>query len=165
MKSIELTTERLTEKTKLLEKTKAGARLLLPAEGGGILLPECIRSQERYLTFFLTVQEEHSMAFNWNFYRKGETEAAFTVRFGILGGVRSRICLDLDWTDAHALFPEAAAGQQKVVCHGGRVDRSELERIELVGLPCFHEVHAVFEQLELTEHYPEPGPRPIRLHE
>ena len=155
MKQIEITSERLTKGTELLEKTGAGASLLLPADGGGILLPECIQSGERYLTFFLTVQEEHSMAFNWNFYRKGETEPAFTTRFGILGGVRSRICLDLGWTDAHALFPEASAGQQKVVCHGCRVDRSEIERVELVGLPCFHEVHAVFEELELTEQYPD----------
>ena len=64
MKQIEITSERLTKGTELLEKTGAGASLLLPADGGGILLPECIQSGERYLTFFLTVQEEHSMAFN-----------------------------------------------------------------------------------------------------
>ena len=62
MKQIEITSERLTEGTELLEKAGAGASLLLPADGGGILLPECIQSGERYLTFFLTVQEEHSMA-------------------------------------------------------------------------------------------------------
>ncbi len=38
MKQIEITSERLTEGTELLEKAGAGASLLLPAEGGGILL-------------------------------------------------------------------------------------------------------------------------------
>ena len=44
MKQIEITSERLTEGTELLEKAGAGASLLLPADGGGILLPECIQS-------------------------------------------------------------------------------------------------------------------------
>lgn len=55
MKQIEITSERLTGGTELLEKKGAGACLLLPAGGGGMLLPECVQFKERYLTFFLTV--------------------------------------------------------------------------------------------------------------
>ena len=158
MRALKITKERLTEGVRLLEERENGATLLLPAKGGGITVPECLEKSGRYLTFFLTVQEAHSMAFNWNFYKKGEKEPAFTTRFGILGGVRARICLDLNWTDAHALFPEACAGQQKIVCHGCRVELSEIERIELVGLSCFHDVTAVLEQMELTDEYPSDFP-------
>ena len=37
--------------------------LCLPAQGGGFLVNEIAQTQERYLNLTLTVQEEHSMAF------------------------------------------------------------------------------------------------------
>lgn len=134
--------------------------LVLPKQGGGILLPECIRTEKRYLTFFQTVEENHSTAFQWNFYVEGETEPAFLVRFGILGGVRSKICLDLNWTDAGVLFPGSTVGQQKVVCHGRRITGDETVRVELVGLPCFHEVKIRLEDLTLTDEFPDSFPIP-----
>lgn len=154
MKPITIDQTRLTDKVVLQKRENDSVTLLLPAKGGGIYLPECMQCSERYLTFFLTNEEDHSMAFNMLFYCRGEKEAAFTVRFGILGQVRSRICVDLNWTDAHALFPESTAGQQKVVCHGRRIEKEEIERVELVSLPCFHEVTVKLEQTELTDEYP-----------
>lgn len=72
MRALKITKERLTEGVRLLEERENGAALLLPAKGGGITVPECLEKSGRYLTFFLTVQEAHSMAFNWNFYKRGK---------------------------------------------------------------------------------------------
>lgn len=161
MRYLEITKESLGEGTKLLGQDATGVRLLLPAAGGGLLLPELLTCKERYLTFFLTVEEAHSMAFNLQFWAEGEEgkeKASFTTRFGILGNVRAKICLDLSLTDAHLLFPEASVGQQKVVCHGRRIEREEMVRAELVGLPCFHDVTVKIEELALTDSYPEEFP-------
>lgn len=160
MRRIELTEARLGAGTRILEQKGRETTLLLSQQGSGILLPELLTCKERYLTFFLTVEEEHSMAFNLEIYAKGEKEPAFTNRFGILGRVRARICLDLSWTDARILFPEASVGQQKVVCHGRRIEQEEMERAVFVGLPCFHDVTVRIEDMMLTDEYPDEFPIP-----
>lgn len=160
MRKLEITKERLGRGTRLLAQEEGSARLLLSKEGSGILLPELLTCKERYLTFFLTVEEEHSMAFNLQIYAKGEADPAFINRFGMLGKVRARICIDLTWTDAHALFPEANVGQQKVVCHGRRIEQAEMERAELTGLPCFHDVTVRIEDMTLTDEFPADFPIP-----
>lgn len=162
MQKLRITQERLGEGTRLVGQNAAGTdcELVLPAKGGGILLPELMSCRERYLTFFLTVKEGHSMAFQLQFFVKGEGKPAFLIRFGILGKVRARICLDLSLTDARLLFPESGVGQQKVVCHGRRVEKEELVQAELAGLPCFHDVAVRIEEPMLTDEYPESFPIP-----
>ncbi len=162
MQNLKITQERLGEGTRLTGQNVEGTayELMLPKEGGGILLPEVMTCTERYLTFFLKVKEGHSMAFNLQLFVEGEEKPAFLIRFGILGGIRARICLDLSLMDARLLFPESSVGQQKVVCHGRRVEKQELVRAELVGLPCFHDVAAEIGELVLTDEYPEEFPIP-----
>lgn len=152
MKIIQLTPERLTAGV-----TLSGNDLFIPEQGGGILLPELMTCTERFLTFFLCVNEAHSSAFELIFSTSGETDA-FTVRFGILGNMRSLICIDLDWMDAHVLFPESMVGQQKVVCHGHRVSKQELTAVRLVMHPCYHCVKVTLEQLCLADERPEQFP-------
>lgn len=160
MRKLQISDERLGAGTKLLKQEEDKVTLLFSGNGSSIRLPELLTCSERYLTFFLTVEEEHSMAFNLLLYAKGEKEPAFTNRFGILGQVRARICLDLTWRDAHALFPEASVGQQKVVCHGRRIEQEEMAAAELAALPCFHDVTVRIEALTLTDEYPEDFPIP-----
>lgn len=101
----------------------------------------------RYLSFYVTVKEEHSMAFEWRVYTdKTAKEPDFTLRFGILGNIKTHVCIDLDWLNAAALFPEPDAGSLKFVCHGKRVERQEIRRAELVALPCYHEA-----EIEVSE--------------
>lgn len=164
MKQIHITKERLTKEVKILEQNEDNTVLKLPKQGGGIELPELKTCSERYLTFYLTVCEEHSMAFQLLVYckKEGAEKPAFTIRFGVLGNVRAKICLDLNWMNAHILFPEASIGQQKVVCHGRRVEKEEISRVELAGMSCFHEITVALDKMKLIEEYPNEFPLPER---
>ena len=111
-----------------------GVECILPKAGGGLDVTQYVKSKERYLSFYLENLEEHSLSMNLLVYREqdpgdGKDEAYFDIRFGVLPRIRTFICLDLNWLDGHILFPEAEVGELKVVCHGGRVDKSEIRRL------------------------------------
>ena len=77
-----------------------------------------------------------------------------TIRFGILPQVETCICMDLDWLDGSVLFPEALPGGLKIVCHGRRIDKSQVKRVKLVTIPCFHEVAVRLSKPELLADIP-----------
>lgn len=81
-------------------------------------------------------------------------DPALEIRFGLLPGVRTMVCLDLDWLDAGELFPEAMPGTLKIVCHGRRVERNEVSRFVLSSLPMFHDVKIRIDDMRLTDEYP-----------
>lgn len=137
---------------RLLPETQWSNNVLqLPAAGGGFTLDEIMQTQARYLNLTLTVQEEHSMAFELRVYGAGDAQPRVVVRFGVMPRYRTNICLDLNWLDGHILFPGHMPGELKVVCHGSRIDRSEIVRAELVNIAAFHPVHVVFEDVELSD--------------
>lgn len=156
MQKIEITKESLLPGTCLSADAgeQGGDVLVLAAGGGGLQLPQLITCRERYLFFTIEVLEEHSASFNLLVYEKGGKEPVFDVRFGILPGVKTPFCLDLDWFGARQLFPEANAGALKIVCHGKRIEREEIERIELSSLPAFHDMRVRISDLTLTDVYP-----------
>lgn len=131
--------------------------LRLGREGAGLDVTWLGDVPERYLVFWLEAETEHSVPLWLQVYSKREEsgEAVFDIRFGVLPGVRTGICLDLNWLDAHVLFPETCPGQLKLVCHGRRVEREEIERIELVTLPLDADIRMRWSDLCLTEEYPE----------
>ena len=90
MIKLALNQERLINGTKM---QKPGM-LLLPAEGGGFLIPELASCGERYLNFTLCVEEDHSMAFELRVYNR-MMEKKVTVRFGVVPRFRTNISLDL----------------------------------------------------------------------
>lgn len=142
---IALTKERLTPGVRI-----EGATLCIPAEGGGFSLNEMGRTAERYLNFILTVHEEHSMPFELRIYGAEETPRV-TIRFGVMPRYRTNICIDLNWLDGHVLFPGHLPGELKVVCHGLRIDRKDVRRAELVGVPVHHAIRAAFEAVEWSD--------------
>lgn len=154
MQKIELAGTSLLSGTFVSEEKEGGYVLALPAAGGGIRLPQLMDCKERYFFLYLEAMEEHSVALNLLVYKKAEEKPAFNLRFGILPGVKTPICIDLEWFSARELFPEANAGALKFVCHGGRVERDEIERVELSSLPAFHDLKICFSGLTLTEEYP-----------
>ncbi len=160
MKKLTINTDRLT-----IGASYSNEVLHLARSGAGILLPELIDCSERYLTFRVRILEEHSLAFHLRFSDKDSgDEPAFFVRFGVLPGVDTQIAIDLQWLDAHILFPEAVPGSLKMVCHGRRVDRSELLRVDLQALPCHHDITLELRDICLTDEYPEFKPVPgLRL--
>jgi hypothetical protein len=135
--------------------------LRLPAEGGGISIPGLINSSERFLVFLLEVQEEHSMAFELQFFGEGDAmKPRFLLRFGIMPRVPARICADMEWLEGGILFPGHTPGMLKAVCHGSRIGREQIVRVLLVGRDCHHPVMARVSGMALTDERPEPYPLP-----
>lgn len=130
-------TEKLCNDVKVLEQKEKSICLSLPKEGGGVLFPQIKEREERYLSFYLTVKEEHSMAMNLFFYGKEEEEPILRLRFGVLGSIKTFICVDLNWLDGNILFPEAEEGGLKMVCHGRRIERKEVEKVIFFSSPCY----------------------------
>lgn len=145
----------LTEGTTFLEQGEKSCSLQLSKHGAGILLPQLIVCKEHLLTFYVTVQEEHSLPMHLLFYVRGEEEPALEVRFGLLPGVKTMVCFDLNWLDARELFPEAMPGTLKIVCHGRRIDREEIVKVVLSSLASFHDVQIEIGDIVLTDEYPE----------
>ncbi|WMJ86278.1 beta-galactosidase [Anaerocolumna sp. MB42-C2] len=139
----------------LLERDGDTAKLRMAAEGAGLLLPELIDCQERYVSFYIEACENHSVVLALRVYVKDSGKGpAFDVQFGILPGVRTPICIDRNWMDGHVLFPEAGVGQLKQVCHGRRVVQEEIEQIVLETLPVFHDFTLKITDIVLSEEYP-----------
>lgn len=157
MKNIDIVKDALINGAEITSGNACSAELSLPAQGGGLALPQLINCTERYLTFFIEALEEHSVTMNLFVYSKADPEGApcFNVRFGVMPKVRTLICLDLCWLDAHILFPESTEGQLKIVCHGGRIERDEIDHITLTNFPCFHDIALHLSDLTLTDKRPE----------
>ncbi|MBR6570714.1 MAG: beta-galactosidase [Clostridia bacterium] len=125
--------------------------LLLPAAGGGFSVNEIACARERYLNLTMTVLEEHSMAFELRAYGEGDVKPRVLVRFGLMPRYRTNICLDLNWLDGHILFPGHIPGELKVVCHGSRIERSEIVRAEIISCEAYHDICVRFEDVELSD--------------
>lgn len=158
MKQIVINRKRLTEGTVLLEQGEGMCRLQLSKQGAGIELPELVECRERFLTFYVTVEEKHSIPMHLLFYVPGEEKHALEVRFGLLPEVKAMVCIDLNWLDGRRLFPEAMAGTLKIVCHGRRIEKEEISRVVLSSMESFHDVKITIEDMHLTDEYPENVP-------
>ena len=146
----------VTEGVKVLsELPDGGLRLLVPKEGGGIYIPELRESDARYMSFYLTILEDHSMAFHLNLYEAGQTDETFKLRFGILDHMKSFVCVDTEWLKGNLLFPEPMEGTLKFVCHGSRIDRKKIDVAMLGALPSFHDMTVEISAIEFTDEYPE----------
>lgn len=141
-----------------LEREGAGWALTSPASGGGVELGGAIEAEQRFLVFDLDVREQHCAVMSLNCIEPGGA-LGLEMRFGALP-FKARICLDLEWMDASQLFPGHTPGQLKVVIHGHRVHRRQLECIELRCAPCYHDVHLYIENLRLTDERPSEYPLP-----
>ena len=138
------------EKRLLPGTTWSDGTLMAPASGGGLLLPELKGDGARWLNATLIVLVDHAQAFELRVYGS-EEKPRVTVRFGLMPHFRAAVAIDLNWLDGHILFPGHRVGEQKVVCHGSRIARSEIERAELVTMPCFEPVRVRVEDLALED--------------
>ena len=127
-----------------------GPSLRLPELGGGFTLEEIPTTDKRYLNLTLTVQEDHSMAFELRVYGQEDSTPRVIIRFGVMPRYRTNVCLDLNWLDGHILFPGHIPGELKVVCHGSRISREEIVRAELVSIAAYHPINVLFEDVELS---------------
>ena len=143
--NLQITRNRLTEGVGMEENI-----LVLPPEGGGILLPEIARSRERWLNLHMEVLGPWSQAFELRLYAT-EEEPRVIIRFGLLPRFRTCVALDLNWMDGHILFPGHRPGCQKIVVHGSRICRDEIRKAEMVSMPSEGEIRLFLGQAVLED--------------
>ena len=136
--------------------------VLLGAGGGGISLPQIKGTKERYLTGDVEVLEEHSTAMMFRCFLPGHEKENLFMRFGILPQFKTRICLDLDLLDNRTIFTNRTPGTLKLVVHGQRTQREEVERFELGMDEMFHDVKVRFENFTMSDTMPEEFPVPSK---
>lgn len=145
---------------KILEKEASGCIVCFGASGGGISLPQIKESKLRYVIGDVTVLEEHSAAMMCRCFVQGEEEERIFMRFGLLPGFRTRICLDLDLLDCRTIYTNRTPGTLKLVVHGHRTERSDVERFELGIEKTYHDVKVRLENFYLSDAAPEDFPTP-----
>ena len=83
-------------------------------------------------------------------------------RFGLLPRFKTRICLDLSLLDNRTIYTHRTPGLLKLVVHGQRTERSQVERFELGVKSTFHNVKVRMEHFYLSDTEPETYPTPDR---
>lgn len=132
------------------------------AGGGGLTLPQIKGSGKRYLAGDIEVLEEHSAAMMFRCYLPGAEKERIFMRFGLLPGFKTRICLDLKLLDNSTIFTNRTPGTLKLVIHGKRTDINSVDRFELGMEETFHDVKVRLENFFLTDERPEEYPLPQR---
>ncbi len=144
----------------ILEASENGCTVLLGAAGGGISLPQVGQETGRYITGTVEVLEEHSVAMMFRCFLPGQNKEQIFMRFGLLPRFATRICLDLDLLDNRTIYTNRTPGTLKLVVHGHRVQREDVERFELGMEETFHDVKVRFSDFEITDRKPEDFPIP-----
>lgn len=137
-----------------------GCTVSLGAAGGGICLPQIKESQKRYVIGDVEILEEHSVAMMFRCFVEGEKQERIFMRFGLLPGFKTRICLDLDLLDNRTIYTNRTPGTLKLVVHGHRTERAAVERFELGMEKTFHDVKVRLENFYLSDTMPEEFPMP-----
>ncbi|MDO4293127.1 MAG: beta-galactosidase [Eubacteriales bacterium] len=145
---------------RLLERTEDGCILELGQEGGGIDFPQLLETKDRYLIGDVEVLEDHSAAMMFRCFAAGEEKERLFLRFGLLPGFRTRICLDLQLLDNATIFTNRTPGTLKLVCHGQRIRREEVVGFELGIEKVFHDVKVRLENFYTDCRPPESYPLP-----
>ncbi|MDR2748068.1 MAG: hypothetical protein LBB77_11560 [Treponema sp.] len=128
--------------------------------GGGISLKGAEKTKLRYITGFVEVQEEHSVAMMVRFFLPGAKTERIAIRFGLLPRLKTRVCFDLAWLDNGSIFTNRTPGTLKLVIHGLRTDINDVERVELGIEKTFHEVRVRLEDFCLCAEKPADFPLP-----
>lgn len=160
MQTLTIDQSMLLPGTTIRKKLNDGARLGLPAGGGGLVLDAVRTCRERWLTFFVHSATDHSQAMQLEVLSRhaAAPDPVFTVRFGIMPDLEAKIAIDLRWLDGHLLFPEHQPGQLKFVCHGRRVHQDEICQVRLTTYPSHHDFDLTIRQLTLTDQEPQTFP-------
>lgn len=145
---------------RILQADRDGCTVSLGAAGGGITLPQVRKSDKRYIIGDAEVLEEHSAAMMFRCFAAGEEKERIFMRFGLLPGFKTRICLDLDLLDGRTIYTNRTPGTLKLVVHGHRTERADVERFELGIERCFHDVKVRLENFHLSDTMPDDFPIP-----
>jgi len=134
---------------------KEGLTYQLSTDRGVLDLPAVVNGTERYLVFRAEALTEHSAVLELCFYTRNADKCDMRLKFGLLPHFEAQICIDMQWLDAAELFLERQPGALKMVCLGGRVDRSDLTRVSLVSAKCFQDVTLRIRDIWMTDEKPD----------
>jgi len=132
----------------------------LGRNGGGVSFPEPVGTAKRYIVGSVEVLEEHSVAMMMRFYVADSDSEQIFYRFGLLPGLKTMICLDLELLDNHTIYTNRTPGTLKLVVHGKRTLLKDVVRFELGIKDTFHDVHVRLDHFYLTNELPEDFPVP-----
>jgi len=127
----------------------------LSADRGTLDLPTLVRAKARYFVFRAEALVDHSVVLELCFYTKDAEQCDMRLKFGLLPHFEAQICIDMEWLAAKDLFLERQPGALKMVCLGGRVDRSDLTRVTLESARCFQDVTLRIRGAHMTDTKPE----------
>ncbi|MBD5458576.1 MAG: hypothetical protein HDR27_08415 [Lachnospiraceae bacterium] len=145
---------------KILQSDAEGCTVSFGSAGGGISISQIRESKKRYLIGDVEILEDHSAAMMFRCFVAGEKEERIYMRFGILPQFKTRICLDLDLLDGRTIYTNRTPGSLKLVVHGHRTDRTEVERFELGVEKSFQNIKVRLENFYLSDAMPEEFPIP-----
>ncbi len=132
----------------------------LGSAGGGISIPQLMETRDRYVVGDVEILEEHSAAMMLRCFEKGKERETLYLRFGLLPGFPTRICLDLKLLDNSTIYTNRTPGMLKLVCHGQRMAREEAARFELGIEKVFHNVKVRLSHFYTTDTMPDAFPIP-----
>jgi len=159
MMPIDLTKSEARE-AKIGACTPESMEVLFGGSGGGITLPGAEKTNRRYIAGYIEVMETHSVAMMVRFFLPDDREEHMSVRFGLLPGLKTLVCFDLNWLDNGSIFTNRTPGTLKLVIHGLRTDIQDVERVELGIEETFHDVRVRLEGFHLTDQRPADFPLP-----
>ncbi len=147
---------------RITDRDEKGCTVIFQAEGGGISLPQIREAKERYLIGDMEVLEDHSCAMMFRCFLPEAKKERLYMRFGILPRFKTRICLDLELLDNRTIYTNRTPGTLKLVVHGQRIKREEVDRFELGTDEVFHDVKVRLEDFYLSDAMPEEFPIPYQ---
>ena len=149
-----------TRDAQILEVSEDSCVVSLGKGGGGITLPQLKGTKERYVIGDMEVLEDHSVAMMFRCFLPKAVKERIYMRFGILPQFKTRICFDLDLLDNRTIYTNRTPGTLKLVVHGKRTEREDVDRFELGIDKNFQDVKIRFENFYLTDTLPEEFPIP-----
>lgn len=144
----------------IVAATPRRMEVTLGEAGGGVSLEGAQGTARRYIIGDIEVLEEHSVAMMVRFFTRGAAKERIVIRFGLLPGMKTRVCFDLALLDNRSIFTNRTPGTLKLVIHGLRTDIGDVERVELGIERVFHDVRVVFSDFYLSDAPPDEYPIP-----
>lgn len=136
------------------------AEVLFGSAGGGISLDEAKGMKKRYIVGNVEVLENHSVAMMMRFFVSDAKKERIYIRFGLMPGVKTQVCFDMNWLDNGSIFTNVTPGTLKLVIHGQRTELADVERFELGIEETFHNVRVRLDHFRITDEYPTEFPLP-----
>ena len=149
-----------TRDAQILEVSEDSCVVSLGKGGGGVTLPQLKGTKERYVIGDMEVLEDHSVAMMFRCFLPEAVKERIYMRFGILPQFKTRICFDLDLLDNRTIYTNRTPGTLKLVVHGKRTEREDVDRFELGIDKNFQDVKIRFENFYLSDTLPEEFPIP-----